>query len=174
MPFPEKTARAIVTHMEEAFRHGYAIYPFFSDMGHGHLMLPSAAARAIVGKRDSEKLSDGALLREIFAHPDLRVLYHAAEQLKFAEGKKPIPELDFLREHRNIVGGISEPTKLETINLGGVPNTAGAPAGWEMVGMFYVSASREGCFPIRYGNAPLYVDFSLMAASYMPAEPEDE
>lgn len=172
--FPEPTARAVATHMEEAFRRGFAVYPFFSDMGHGHLMLPNAMAAALGRKKEAGKLSDGAYLAEALARPELRVLYHAAEQLKFANGSVPIPELNFLREHRNIVGSLERPRELTTINLGGVPNTAGAPEGWAMVGMFYVSASREGCIPIQYADTTLFLDFSLMAASYVPAEPEDD
>lgn len=172
--FPQKTAKAVVVHMETAFKKGYAIYPFFSDMGHGHLMLPDGEAAKIGLLSNGKESSDAERLEAILSHPELKILYHAAEQLKYSEKGKPIKELDFLRKHRNIIGSIARPTELETVDLGGVPNTAGAPKGMSTVGMFYMSAANRACIPIRYGKGSLFLDFSFMGSSYDPKQMVDE
>jgi hypothetical protein len=172
--FPRRVVRAVVEHMQEAFKRGYANYPFHSDMGHGHLLLPSEEARRIKERSDREGLNRGKEIELYLQSRSLKILYHAAEQLKYAENGRVVPELEFLRKHRNIIGSIADPRRIVTVDVGGVPNTAGAPEGMAAVGIFWMGAARRGCIPFPYRGEELFLDISLVGPSYDPALLRDD
>ncbi|MBI3548724.1 MAG: hypothetical protein HY078_06695 [Elusimicrobia bacterium] len=161
--FPDALVDAIRVHAETAFARGYALYPFFSDFGHGHLMHSDAFNAALAERVTREGLSGQQQFQAALDDPDLKILYHASEQLVFPGDARARGEaIEFLRKHRNIVGGVREPAAIVALpDLGGV-NTAGAPAGWSFGGMFYVSAARQACVPIAHRGRALYFDIGLV------------
>lgn len=159
---PVPLAGAIVTHMSEAFSRGWSIYPFRSDFGHGHLMLPEPAYAALAPGTKKETLE------RILSHPELEILYHVSEQLKFYEGTEPVPGTVFLREHRNVVGTLRAPKDIRVLPVTD-GRGAGAPAGMIMAGgVIYLSASRAGCLPFEWRGQTLHLDLSLVP----PSQPE--
>lgn len=147
-------------HLETAFARGYARYPFFHDMGHGHMINSPEADR-----RMEEARANGASEQEIwqmaYEDPGLRFLYHASEHLVLRGDPRNVPaDTEFLRAHRNIVGSVAAPADIQVLPDSGGANTHG-PGG----SIIYLSASRTGCVPMKYGAGVLYLDFSTLGSS---------
>src|SRR5262249_36056874 len=80
---PASFADNVRRHIEEAIGSNYIDGVFYPDMGHSHFLVPEIAWEDIYSKYPIERTSD--LYRDLMKDPELKVLYHTGEQLKFKE-----------------------------------------------------------------------------------------
>jgi hypothetical protein len=160
----KRLIESVRRHIEEALRLGYVQNVFFPDMGHSHLFIPDhlweSKYRGFAVSRISEFYS------QVFAEPELKVLYHTAEQLRFLDDQsEPLPDRYSLwRLHtRNPVGDNKGLGRLEIHhNFGSKANTVGEYQGHRYYGAgFNLSASSKGCFPYTHQGKTYYFDLSL-------------
>jgi len=161
--FPASIVTSIVAHIHQAIEQGYAQFPIFSDMGHGHLYLPQNKAQSLLS---SSSPSDR--WHSLLADPDLVILYHTRENYDLQEASTD-PQIAHYNNTRNLLGSInSDPHVSVLAGPGGIPNTARIIEGYSSVGAIYFSATHKGCFPL---NENLFLDFSLMSPSVEQKEP---
>lgn len=163
---PEALLTAMSRHLSQAFERGWARHPFMWDMGHGHLMLPTADYERL----RAEIPDHGQRQRAYYRHPKLALLYHAAENLIY---DPPLADEEaFRRHHRNIVGTVAAGEIRNTFARERKVNTAGAPDGHvEAGGIVYVTGGSSGCFPFVYRGRTIYLDFAVYAT---PPDPDGE
>jgi hypothetical protein len=150
---PKDFLAHLQTHFALALARGYADLLFYSDLGHGHLLVPA-----------SKKLSFAMAL----ASPSLKVLYHTAELLKMRDGfspDAPLPQDPWLAWRyfsRNVLADNQTGENLAVL-FAKPPayNTVRAIEGYREIGTFLVSASKEGCFPYEQGGKTLYFDLAF-------------
>jgi hypothetical protein len=163
-------------HLELALEREYADFPFFSDMGHSHLLIPEEHwSETYEGLEVSERAN---LYAQLFDDPKLRVLYHTAEQMKQLDEDDQLLADRYLQWRyytRNIVGDNRGAGTLEIIkDFTQLANTARDLAGHVYFGAgFNVSASKDGCFPFTVGGETRYFDLSLSDLEPDPSTPID-
>jgi len=161
--------RAIVSirrHIENALKQGYVQFVFFPDMGHSHFFI----SEKIWKERYSQiPISNMNLIYQgLLADPNLKVLYHTAEQLHMLdENKKPINDhrIQWRFYTRNIVGDNEGMGALEihfAVDPKNVANTfRDYPGHHYWSAGFNISASKDGCFPFKVNGKTYYFDISL-------------
>ncbi|OIO03262.1 MAG: hypothetical protein COX65_07335 [Elusimicrobia bacterium CG_4_10_14_0_2_um_filter_56_8] len=168
LPFVQAVSR----HIERALELGYAETVFFPDMGHSHLLIPSALWEA---KYANYEVGDySRMYEDMFGDPAVHIFYHTAEQLKTLENNQPIeePHLLFRRANRNIAGPTKPDAELTVYqNPESAANTVGDVPGYRWWGAgFNLSAQKDGCFPYQYKGETFYFDISLHD---LPMKPGD-
>jgi hypothetical protein len=158
--------KSIRRHIEEALRLGYVDIITFSDMGHNHLYIPwdfynneIAPIPASEGKLRYEKM---------FANPEIKFLYHTAEQFKFyGDDGLLLPDrhIQWRFFTRNLVGDNKGEGRLEMIfNHSSSYNTAHTyeQKTYRYWGAgIYFTANKDGCFPFRVNDEIRYFDINL-------------
>ncbi|MBI3549842.1 MAG: hypothetical protein HY078_12460 [Elusimicrobia bacterium] len=159
--FPDAFLDAVRTHVETALEQGYAVFPYYADLGHGHLLVPVRAFEELKARR-RQGASQRDILEAVLAHPDLRILYHAAEQLVLPSDRRASSAaVRHLRAHRNFVASLREPRGLVVLpDLGG-PNTHRSLPGYETGPTFYFAAARRGCVPLTFRGRSVFMDVGL-------------
>lgn len=169
----ENLIRSVTLHIETAIAKGYADYVFFPDMGHSHFYFPEehwqknyASMKKVPPYRD-------ALYQKMLADPELKALYHLAEQLKMKTdgivSKDPI--LNFKYWNRNFVGyNLGTRDHDIVIDHEQAYNTVGKIKGHSYWGEgLAISASKDGCFPYRDKDGQVrYFDISIQDPRYDP------
>lgn len=161
--------RAILSirrHIETALSKGYAQFIFFPDMGHSHFYISEQVWKE---KYDHIPMSKQSLIYEgLLSDPNLKVLYHTAEQLKtLDDNKRPLndQQIQWRYYTRNIVGDNEALGALEIHNAipsGSWANTMGQyPGHFLWSAGFNISASQDGCFPFVVNGQTYYFDISL-------------
>lgn len=156
---PPRFLEAVAAHLERAFELGWARHPFFPDMGHGHFLVTKEFEETL----SALELTAQERMQRRLDWPDLKILYHAAEHMTPRDDPRDVPaETGRLRAARNIVGSIADPESIEFVpDNGDGWNTShgafGRTHGW----IFYVTAGRRGCAPLKWGNQTLYLDFAF-------------
>ncbi|MBX3035065.1 MAG: hypothetical protein KF865_14190 [Bdellovibrionaceae bacterium] len=162
---PESFIRSVRRHLEEAWRLDYIDGVFFPDMGHSHFLIPQDKwdrDYAPIPVREMARLYE-----KMLADPELKILYHTAEQL---EVRTPDGELDRDRRlqwrfySRNLVGDNRGEGRLELLqNPRSRANTVSDVPGYRWWGAgFNVSAQRQGCFTARDARGETFrFDLSL-------------
>ena len=155
---------SVSDHLELALEREYADFPFFSDMGHTHLFVPEEHwnqnyAHLSVPER-------ALMYTRLFDDPELRLLYHTAEQLKqLDDDDQLLPDryLQWRYFTRNIVGDNRGGKTIEVIkDLTQKANTARDLEGHHYIGAgFNVSASKDGCFAFTVRGETRYFDITL-------------
>lgn len=163
---------AVSRHIERALELGYADAVFFPDMGHSHLLIPTALWE---GKYSKYEAAEYSLLYEgMLSDPAVHIFYHTAEQLKTLEDKKPIndPQLLFRLANRNIAGPIKADADLSVYqNPESAANTVGDVPGYRWWGGgFNLSAQKDGCFAYSYKGRTYRFDISLHDLPMKPGE----
>ena len=165
----------VASHLEEGLKRDYVDYVFFPDIGHSHFFVPQDFYDEEIGPLP---ISDKAKRYELMMqHPGLKVLYHTAEQLGMKDKEtKQLYDSDYLRWRyytRNLVGFNDGSSRLEIHKkLNEAFNTVhdhegGSYKHWGAG--FYVSASKDGCFPFTTQNGEIhYFDLSLESLPYAP------
>jgi hypothetical protein len=160
----KRLIESVRRHIEEALRLGYIQNVFFPDMGHSHLFIPNHLWESKYS--GFEVARNNEFYTQLFADPELKVLYHTAEQLKFLDdNSEPLPDRYSLwRFHtRNPVGDNKASGRLEIHhNFASKANTVGEYPGHRYYGAgFNLSASSKGCFPYTHQGKTYYFDLSL-------------
>ena len=161
---PQRLIQSVRAHIEQALRLNYVDAVFFPDMGHTHLFIElkkweSEYARIPAG-------SGHEFYSKLFADPDLKMLYHTAEQLAFLDkSNAPIMdrELIWRWQTRNLVGDNRGLGHLELLrNFQSKANTAHDYPGHYYYGAgFNLSANESGCFPYVHEGKTHYFDLSM-------------
>lgn len=160
---PELFIKSVQRHIEEALRLGYIDGVFFPDMGHSHFLIPEEKYRRDYNLPNSQM----AQLYELFyADPELKIVYHTAEQLKMTDQKSRIlndRKIQWRFFSRNLVGDNRGEGRLELFqNPTHKHNTLGDVPGYYWWGAgFNLSANKNGCLAFRRGTELAYFDLSM-------------
>ncbi len=174
---PERLVTSVRSHVERALTLGYVDYIFFPDMGHSHFFVPHQKWDEIYEGRRVTELS--AMRAALLDDPDLRVLYHTAEQLQMLdEDDHPMQDRGLMWRlmTRNLVGDNNVAGRLDLIhNLEQSNNTARDLEGYFYYGAgFSLSANTNGCFPYVHDGEVRYFDISMMDLPLDPSVPVEE
>ncbi|MGH1439160.1 MAG: hypothetical protein ACRBBR_03520 [Cellvibrionaceae bacterium] len=160
---------SVRNHIENGLRKKYSEAIVFSDMGHSHLYFPKGHwEKNYLHLIREKKLA--LLYERMLADPELRVLYHTAEQitLKVDGAVLPDPKSQFRYLNRNILGyNNNKELKVLFANKNKRYNTVVEIDGlhrWSAG--FNISASKDGCFPYQTNGETRYFDISLTSLPY--------
>ena len=166
---PANFIMSIIKHIEQALAAKYVDYIFFPDMGHGHFLIPEKFYQQQI-----EKIHPGTeqvILEKIISHPEVKVLYHTAEQLLVKGHDGQLLQDRFLQWRfytRNLLGNLdlantntffSAITILQNLTSKG--NTVSELPGHRYYVGFNISANHQGCFPFFHQGKTYYFDFSF-------------
>ena len=154
----------LVKQVENAFEQKYVDALIFPDMGHSHFFIPMD-----IYNKDIKPIKDRKLRYEkIYSMPELKILYHTAEQLKMVDDDKMLindEELIWRYNTRNIVGDLNGSPLEVIVNKKSAFNTAhdyGADGEYRYWGAgFNISGSKDGCFSYTRNGNIFYFDISL-------------
>ncbi len=178
VPWPTKVISAILSHIDWTIGNGFAEFPFFSDMGHGHFYLPQEKIHLL----PSPQLNALERWRLILNDPELMILYHVREKYDYrpwsavphgaphatpqTEPEIDDPQISFWRLHRNIFASMNSSKNIQVIaGPGGEANTASRILGYGAVATVHFSMAKNGCIPFMYKNRINHLDFSLQGLS---------
>jgi hypothetical protein len=151
-------------HIEKALALDYAEFIFFPDMGHSHLFIPEEHWEAYYAGTPVAELS--AMYSALFADPELKVLYHTAEQLQVLDANDELLDNRHLRWRfftRNPVGDNAYLSRLDLLHdPTHKANTSRNMEGHHYQGAgFNISANENGCFPFVQDGVTMWFDVSL-------------
>ncbi len=173
----ERLITNVRMHIEKALEREYVQAIIFPDMGHSHFFVPQEHWDNVYDGTPVSAISHRTTA--LFEDPELRVLYHTAEQLQMLDEEQnllPDPELQWRHYTRNIVGdnrgaGVLDLIRDPTSNA----NTARDMEGHHYIGAgFSVSANKNGCFPFVHKGQTFFFDLSLSDAPLDPSVPIDD
>jgi hypothetical protein len=158
-----RLVKSVTRHVESALARGHADFVFFPDMGHSHFFIPQA--RWDVAYADTPVPQIANRYTKFFEDPELKILYHTAEQLVTRDANGPLPDrkLQFRYHTRNIVGDNRAQGALEIhTNAESAANTVKDYEGHRYYGAgFNLSANERGCFHFTHKGRVFYYDISL-------------
>lgn len=154
----------LIKQVENAFEQKYVDALIFPDMGHSHFFIPMD-----IYNKDIKPIKNRKLRYEkMYSMPELKILYHTAEQLKMVDENKILindDELIWRYNTRNIVGDLNGSPLEVIVNDKSPFNTAhdyGAEGEYRYWGAgFNISGSIDGCFSYRRNGKDFYFDISL-------------
>jgi len=151
-------------HIEKALSRGYADFVFFPDMGHSHFFIPQEHWDARYAEVPVAELS--GRYSDLFEDPELKILYHTAEQLTMVDEDENLMEDRHLRWRfftRYPVGDNAYLSRVDLIHEETHSrNTARNLDGHHYLGAgFNISANAQGCFPYVHEGETLWFDISL-------------
>jgi hypothetical protein len=154
----------IKNHIENAFRHEYIDAVFFPDMGHSHFLIPNEKWEKKYSGIPMEKITD--FYEELFADPEVKFVYHTAEQLKTTDEKKqilPDRKLQWRFYTRNLIGENTQKGHVSVLPaLDNSANTLGGLEGYFWYGAgFNLSANKNGCFTFKNKGQTFHFDISM-------------
>lgn len=156
---------SVQKHIEVGLERGYIDAVIFPDMGHSHFFIPKNYYETVLKPIPIERKAE--MYELMLAHPDLKILYHTAEQLTMlGENKKPLDDriIQWRFFTRNMVGHNKAQGKIELLhNRDSGYNTARSydekhrywGAG------FNITASKDGCFSYEFKGKKFYFDLSF-------------
>jgi hypothetical protein len=160
---PPKFIENVSRHITEGFKYEYIDAVFFPDMGHSHFLIPLDIWNSKY--KDYQISETSKFYTDLFSEPELKILYHTAEQLKTTENDKPLDDrhLQWRFHTRNLVGKNSENSDIKIIqNKSSTANTLSELDGYYYYGSgFILSANRGGCFSYSSKNQTFYFDLSM-------------
>lgn len=170
---PLSFVEQVAMHIRSAFAEKVIDGVFFSDMGHSHFYFPAEKYQEIYFPIPITQAS--RMYESFFKDPDLRVLYHTAEQLRLLdENNQPLQDerLLFRLKTRNLVGRNDGSSRLEYWQAPGtINNTVNEVEGYDSWSSgFNISSNQNGCFSFEAGGKNLSFDLSLYD---LPSKPEE-
>lgn len=163
----------VQTQVERALNQAYADYVFFPDLGHSHFLIPQESWDSIYSYLSS--LRGPEFYEELLQDPELKILYHTGEQIRFfnEETGELLPDryAQWRYFSRNPVGPNQAFRSFLQVLFNSTPgayNTVRSLDGhrWYSSG-FYIHASRNGCFSFRDSRGELkYYDLSFFSLPY--------
>lgn len=168
---PLRLVENVRLHIERGLQEGVVDFVFFPDMGHAHLFIKQDAWDATYA---DYPIAESNRRREVmFDDPELKVLYHTAEQLEMLDENNAVIDDEHARHRhatRNLVGANDYSGDFEFLTE---PESA-ANTGRDLDGYKYysagfnVSASKDGCFPFEVNGQLQWFDLSLSDLPYPP------
>jgi hypothetical protein len=161
---PLAFVRSVQRHVEQAMRFGYAEGVFFPDMGHSHFLIPTE--KYIRDYQDVPVDKIARLYEMFFRDPELKVVYHTAEQLQMIDKNSvllPDRHIQWRFFSRNLVGDNLGLGRMELHqNHAHKNNTMHEADGYTWWGAgFNISAHQRGCFAYSDRGQIRYFDLSL-------------
>lgn len=161
---PAGFVTSVVKHVEAAFRHDYIDGVFFPDMGHSHFLIP--LEKYATEYRNAPVGQMARTYTRFFNDPELRVVYHTAEQLRMLDESSallPDRRVQWRFFSRNLVGdnqgrgelALAQNPEHKHNTLGGLPGYYWWGAG------FNISANHKGCIAYERDGRVEYFDLSL-------------
>ena len=165
----ERLLANVRMHIEGALARDYVHFIFFPDMGHSHLFIPQTRWDAMYADIPVANTADR--YTAMFDDPELRVLYHTAEQLDMLDEEHnllPDRHLQWRYFTRNLVGDNNYLGRLDLLrDLDEQVNTARDLEGHHYYGAgFNITATAQGCFPFEHEGAIYWFDLSLSDLPY--------
>lgn len=162
---PDLFIQSIKAHLENALKRKYVDAIIFPDMGHSHYFIPQDFFDREIAPLPTGQRARGYEL--MMNHAGLKILYHTAEQLTVHDEEKKLLDdrvLQWRFYTRNLVGDNQQLGKMELLhNEGHSHNTAHEyEEGYRYWGAgFYVSVSKDGCFPFLRDGEIQYFDINF-------------
>jgi len=161
---PPRLIENVRRHIEKALLRGYAEYVFFPDMGHTHLFYPKEGWQTQYAATPVAEMS--SMYSRLFDDPELKLLYHTAEQLQLLDDNDELLNDRHLRWRfftRNVVGDNAYLSQLDLLHEPSHPsNTSRKMPGYRYYGSgFNISANKDGCFPYMVDDVTYWFDISL-------------
>jgi len=161
---PKRLIENVRRHIEKALSRGYAEFVFFPDMGHSHLFIPQEHWDERYAGVPVAEMS--ARYSDLFADPELKVLYHTAEQLTMVDENEELLDDRHVRWRfftRNPVGDNAYLSRMDLLHEPTHSrNTSRKLEGHHYLSAgFNMSASKQGCFPFVHKGVTMWFDISL-------------
>ncbi|MGE3263393.1 MAG: hypothetical protein AB7K68_16565 [Bacteriovoracia bacterium] len=171
-----KFIASVTRHLEISLQRGYAEQIFFPDMGHSHFYIPEKEWPALAAEQSRSKLYE-----KLFALRSLKILYHTAEQLQVKPGERsegPFPQDPVLLWRyfsRNVFADNNGGENVGILFRGPQGyNSVGEVEGYNLYSAgFYVSASKDGCFPYSFKGKTYYFDLAIEEMPYDNSKGEE-
>ena len=166
----ETFVRSVILHIEKALNMRYVDVINFSDMGHSHLFYPLQFEKKV-----NELSKTQNILSFLLNHPETKILYHTAEQIKAFQDRTskqflPDPILQFRYYTRNILGDNRAQGELDILFNFKDPyayNTVTYLDGYKYYSPgFHIHASQGGCLPYTYEGKDFFFDLSHFMSPY--------
>jgi hypothetical protein len=166
---PTRLLENVRMHIEKALAQGYAEYIFFPDMGHTHFFIPRDHWDSVY--LDYSAQDYGQMFSQLFDDPELKVLYHTAEQLTQLDDDDNLlsdRHLQWRFFTRNVVGDNDWAGRIDLLHEpGSMANTARSLEGHRYFGAgFNITATKDGCFPYVHNGWLFYFDISMTDLPY--------
>lgn len=163
---------SIQSHIEKALRLGYVDYVFFPDMGHSHMLIPQKKFKEVYDDIDEQRL----FYQKAFSDPDIKFLYHTAEQLDMVDQKTKVIRNDlkliFRYATRNLLAENNKLQKLDILHSKEGYNSVSKVDGFRYWYGFNITASKNGCFSYQHQGKTYYFDMSLQDFPKDPSAPD--
>lgn len=162
---PQSHLELIVRHIEQALESGLAEFVFFPDMGHSHYLIPMERWQSIYQRIPIPAVD--TFYETLFQDPDVKVLYHTAEQMTLLdEGSgRPLQDrhLQWRFFTRNLIGANRDDGHVHPVHAPDSRfNTLGDLPGHRFWGAgFYISSNKDGCFSYQTKSGTRYFDITL-------------
>ncbi len=160
--------RSVISHIEGGLQKGYVDAIIFPDMGHSHFHIPKKKWDEKYNQMTSSIDKYTQFYEEVFRDPELRILYHTAEQIRtLDENKQPLLDRPVLWRYitRNFFTWNDESGRFDFLRDFSVPggaNTVGNVEGHFLWSAGYnLSANKNGCFKYTYQGKDYYFDLSM-------------
>lgn len=156
--------KSVTLHIEEALKRKYVDAIHFADMGHSHFFVPEKFYNDVLDPIPVDQFHK--LYERMLAHPELKILYHTAEQLVMKKDGVLLPDrhIQWRFFTRNLIGDNKGLGKLELLhNEEHDYNTAHDydPGYKYWGGGYYIHANQNGCFPYNHDGKTYYFDINL-------------
>lgn len=162
---PASFIKSIRAHIENSLKRKYVDSIIFPDMGHSHFFMKEDFFNTEIAPLPISQRALG--YERMMNNPELRVLYHTAEQLTVHDEDKKLLDDRILQWRfytRNLVGDNKKLGKMELLHAEDHRhNTAhDYEPGYRYWGAgFYVSVSKDGCFPFTRDGETQYFDINF-------------
>ena len=171
---PHRFILSVQGHIERALEGYYVDGIMRSDMGHGHFLMPNEKYNRVYSQMTAYRK-----LERYLDDPDIRIVYHTAEQFQMAEhldnGTYLVSKDHYLRWRyytRNLVGDnvpgrsleiflVKDPFSYNSIYKDDVPEYY-----WRYG--FSLSANKASCFPFKHKGKTYYFDLSFNSLTIDP------
>ncbi|MFN8847866.1 MAG: hypothetical protein ACK5V3_11555 [Bdellovibrionales bacterium] len=173
---PLSFAQNIASHIESGFKHNIIDGVFFPDMGHSHIFIPLDRWHSVYESTPVTKIS--RFYEGVFQDPQVKFLYHTAEQLKMLDQDQLVedPRVRFRHQTRNLVGTMDGSGDVFWISNPESPvNTARELPGHYYYGAgFNLSANKKGCFSALVKGREIKFDISMFDLESNQVEYDDQ
>ena len=162
---PAAFIEKILSHLSAGLTRDYARSLYLADWGHGHFLIPLDEYR--------EKLAPLPAFSQqfydvLFNSKQLKVIYHAAEQLLKVIDGAPVedPRSRHYIDRRNILGSFTDVPETTYLppQADNLHNTQTWLNGYRQYGGIEFTWNKNACFSVQAADDAVYVDLSFEAA----------
>lgn len=162
---PAAFIEKVLSHLSAGLTRDYALSLYLADWGHGHFLIPLDEYREKVVPLlgFSQQFYD-----VLFNSKQLKVIYHAAEQLLKVIDGAPVedPRSRHYIERRNILGSFTDVPETTYLppQADNLHNTQTWLDGYRQYGGIEFTWNKNACFSVQAAGRVVYVDLSFEGA----------